>query len=52
MYFLVKARELYSVRPEKELSPSFWNSEGKPPDNSEGLEIIMSGIEHPLGIFS
>jgi len=50
MYFLVKARELYSVGPEKELSPSFWDSEGKSPDNSEGLEMIMSGIEHPLGI--
>ena len=52
MHFLVKARELYSVRPQKELSPSFWNSEGKSSANSDGLENIMSGIEHPLGLLS
>ncbi|KAF8167761.1 ER-golgi trafficking TRAPP I complex 85 kDa subunit-domain-containing protein [Crassisporium funariophilum] len=31
MYFLRKAQDLYSVRPPKELSPSFWDSEGKSP---------------------
>ena len=49
MYFLRKAQELYSVRPTKELSPSFWASEGKSATNAEGLEDIMSGLEHPLG---
>ncbi|KAF8973873.1 ER-golgi trafficking TRAPP I complex 85 kDa subunit-domain-containing protein [Flammula alnicola] len=49
MYFLRKAQELYTVRPSKELSPSFWDSEGKSPMVAEGQEEIMSGIEHPLG---
>ncbi|PPQ67072.1 hypothetical protein CVT25_005673 [Psilocybe cyanescens] len=49
MYFLRKAENLYSVRPLKELSPSFWDSEGKSPLVAEGLEDIMSGITHPLG---
>lgn len=49
MYFLRKAQELYSVRPTKELSPSFWEAEGKSATNAEGLEDIMSGLEHPLG---
>ncbi|KAJ3516458.1 hypothetical protein NLJ89_g1109 [Agrocybe chaxingu] len=49
MYFLRKAQELYHVRPPKELSPSFWDSEGKSPTDAQGLEDILSGIEHPLG---
>ncbi|KAF4623241.1 hypothetical protein D9613_002112 [Agrocybe pediades] len=49
MYFLRRAEELYSVRPPKELSPSFWDSEGKSPTTAEGLEDILSGIAHPLG---
>lgn len=40
---------MYSIRPTKELSPSFWYSEGKTAADAEGLEDIMSGIEHPLG---
>lgn len=51
MYFLRKAQDMYSVRPPKELSPSFWDSEGKSPSGAEGLEDIMSGIAHPLGSF-
>ncbi|CAA7259922.1 unnamed protein product [Cyclocybe aegerita] len=49
MYFLRKAQELYHVRPPKELSPSFWDSEGKSSTDAQGLEDILSGIEHPLG---
>ncbi|KAH9486608.1 hypothetical protein JR316_0000673 [Psilocybe cubensis] len=49
MYFLRKAQDLYSVSPPKELSPSFWDSEGKSPSGTEGLEDIMAGIAHPLG---
>ena len=50
MYFLRKAQDIYQIRPPKELSPSFWDSEGKSPNVSEGLEEILSGIEHPLGM--
>ena len=49
MYFLRKAQELYSIPSPKELSPSFWDSEGKSSMVAEGLEDILSGIEHPLG---
>ncbi|KJA29295.1 hypothetical protein HYPSUDRAFT_176107 [Hypholoma sublateritium FD-334 SS-4] len=49
MYFLRKAQDIYQIKPPKELSPSFWDSEGKSPNVSEGLEEILSGIEHPLG---
>ncbi|KAF8846247.1 hypothetical protein BDN67DRAFT_986591 [Paxillus ammoniavirescens] len=49
MYFLRRAHELFSNRPEKSLSPSFWDSEGKLPSDFSGFDAVMSGIEHPLG---
>ncbi|TFK36848.1 ER-golgi trafficking TRAPP I complex 85 kDa subunit-domain-containing protein [Crucibulum laeve] len=49
MYFLRRAQDLYKVRPPKSLSPSFWESEGKSPQDTEGFDGITSGIEHPLG---
>ncbi|PBK77412.1 hypothetical protein ARMSODRAFT_280722 [Armillaria solidipes] len=49
MYFLRKAHELYKVRRPKELSPSFWDSEGKSPSSTEDLNAMLSVIEHPLG---
>lgn len=52
MYFLRRAHELYKDRPQKPLSPSFWESEGKPPLDIQGIDAIMSGIEHPLGTIS
>src|SRR6266540_3494578 len=52
MYFLRRVQELYANRPQKELSPSFWDSEGKSPTNNEGLESIMAGIEHRLGPYN
>jgi hypothetical protein len=49
MYFLRRAHDLYKDRPQKSLSPSFWECEGKPPLAVQGIDAIMSGIEHPLG---
>ncbi|KIJ68594.1 hypothetical protein HYDPIDRAFT_125323 [Hydnomerulius pinastri MD-312] len=49
MYFLRRAHELFSDRPEKSLSPSFWDSEGKLASDFAGFDAVMSGIEHPLG---
>ncbi|KAK7064334.1 ER-golgi trafficking TRAPP I complex 85 kDa subunit-domain-containing protein [Favolaschia claudopus] len=49
MYFLKKAHALYKIRPSKELSPSFWNSEGRSSSDESGFDAILSGIEHPLG---
>ncbi|KAJ7293446.1 ER-golgi trafficking TRAPP I complex 85 kDa subunit-domain-containing protein [Mycena rebaudengoi] len=49
MYFLRKAHELYKIRLHKELSPSFWDSEGHSPADEDGFDAILSGIEHPLG---
>ncbi|KAG6818052.1 hypothetical protein H0H87_009207 [Tephrocybe sp. NHM501043] len=49
MFFLRQAHGLYSERPQKTLSPSFWESEGQSPFELHGMDAIMSGIEHPLG---
>ncbi|EGO05173.1 hypothetical protein SERLA73DRAFT_68802 [Serpula lacrymans var. lacrymans S7.3] len=49
MYFLRKAHELFKMRPDKALSPSFWESEGKDSTDYHGFDAVMSGIEHPLG---
>ncbi|KAH7928488.1 hypothetical protein BV22DRAFT_1082749 [Leucogyrophana mollusca] len=49
MYFLRRAHELFKLRPEKSLSPSFWDSEGKAAIEYQGFDAVMSGIEHPLG---
>lgn len=50
MYFLRKAHDLYKNRPRKVLSLSFWESEGVSPLDAQGIDAIMLGIEHPLGI--
>ncbi|THV07645.1 hypothetical protein K435DRAFT_825459 [Dendrothele bispora CBS 962.96] len=47
MYFLRRAHDLYKQRPPKELSPSFWESEGD--EKPQDVDAIVSGIEHPLG---
>jgi hypothetical protein len=49
MYFLRKAHELYKFRPKKNLSPSFWESEGLKESDGNGFDVVMSGIELPLG---
>ncbi|CAK5264890.1 unnamed protein product [Mycena citricolor] len=49
MYFLRKAQQLYQLRTPKELSPSFWDSEGRFPEEEAGFDAILPGIEHPLG---
>ncbi|TEB39007.1 hypothetical protein FA13DRAFT_1724958 [Coprinellus micaceus] len=48
IYFLRKAHELYQIRPSKELSPSFWDSEGKSESQTEEFVDIRSGVEYPL----
>jgi hypothetical protein len=50
MYFLRRAHELYKSRPEKSLSPSFWESEGLAETDHEGFDAVTSSIEHPLGV--
>ncbi|KAF9076140.1 ER-golgi trafficking TRAPP I complex 85 kDa subunit-domain-containing protein [Rhodocollybia butyracea] len=49
MYFLRKAHDLYRNRPKKELSPSFWDAEGKQFSDSHEFDAIIPGIQHPLG---
>jgi hypothetical protein len=49
MFFLRRAHELYKVKPEKSLSPSFWDAEGPAASDREGLDAVVSSIEHPLG---
>ena len=48
MFFLRRAHQLYKMKPVKSLSPSFWDSQGSA-TTDEGLDAIISGIEHPLG---
>jgi hypothetical protein len=49
MYFLHRAHELHKKQPVKNLSPSFWDSEGLAEADRAGLDTVLSGIEHPLG---
>lgn len=51
MYFLRRAHDLYKNRPQKSLSPSFWESEGTSPFDVQSIDAIMLGIEHPLGAY-
>ncbi|KAJ3844312.1 ER-golgi trafficking TRAPP I complex 85 kDa subunit-domain-containing protein [Lentinula raphanica] len=48
-YFLRKARDLYVNRPKKELSPSFWDSEGQRYAGLPKMDGLMPVIDHPLG---
>ncbi|KAH6916862.1 ER-golgi trafficking TRAPP I complex 85 kDa subunit-domain-containing protein [Coprinopsis sp. MPI-PUGE-AT-0042] len=48
VYFLRKAQELFEIRPPKELSPSFWESEGKSESAREDFVDVRAGVEHPL----
>ncbi|KAK7059092.1 hypothetical protein VNI00_001716 [Paramarasmius palmivorus] len=48
MYLLRRAHDLCKISPSKELSPSFWESEGIEASKSRGFDSIMAGIEHPL----
>ena len=36
----------------KELSPSFWDSEGRRPEDWRGFEAVLPGIEHEIGKLS
>ncbi|KZT30693.1 hypothetical protein NEOLEDRAFT_1126297 [Neolentinus lepideus HHB14362 ss-1] len=49
MYFLRKAHSLYAFGPEKNLSPSLWDSEDRSPTAWEGFGDVKPGIEHALG---
>lgn len=49
MYFFRKSHQLYLSMAEKELSPSFWDSEGKDPADWKGFDSILPGINHELG---
>lgn len=48
MHFLRRAHELYIHIPDKQLSPSFTDIEGKRPPVAE-LDSILPSIEHSLG---
>ena len=49
MYFFRKSHTLYTSVPDKELSPSFWESEDKNPMQWRGFDAVLPGIEHELG---
>lgn len=49
LYLLRKAHALGNISPEKNLSPSFWDSEGIEMQASTRFDRILPGIEHALG---
>ncbi|OBZ79321.1 hypothetical protein A0H81_00967 [Grifola frondosa] len=49
MHFFRKAHDLYQSPPQKDVSPSFWESEAKNPTDWRGFEAVLPGIEHELG---
>ncbi|KAG7099059.1 hypothetical protein E1B28_000934 [Marasmius oreades] len=48
MFFLRKAHDLWNHPPKKELSPSFWDSEGVDPSKTFSFDAITASIEYPL----
>ncbi|KAI0094770.1 ER-golgi trafficking TRAPP I complex 85 kDa subunit-domain-containing protein [Irpex rosettiformis] len=51
LYFFRQAHRMYKTPATRwnELSPSFWESEGKDPADWRGFEAVLPGIEHELG---
>jgi hypothetical protein len=49
LYLLRKAHGLCNISPEKNLSPSFWDSEGIEMQASTRFDRILPGLEHALG---
>ena len=49
LYFFQQAHQLYRQPVEKELSPSFWESEDRSLSQWRGFEAVLPGIEHELG---
>jgi len=48
-YLLRRAHGLLTIRPEKSLSPLFWESEGRDASEHQCFDFAISGVEHPLG---
>lgn len=49
MFFFRRAHQLYTHPRLSEISPSFWESEGKSPSDWRGFDAVLPGIEHELG---
>ncbi|KAI0348507.1 hypothetical protein BDW22DRAFT_1350734 [Trametopsis cervina] len=51
LYFFRQAHQLYKSPPPRweDLSPSFWESEGKEASDWRGFEAVLPGVEHELG---
>ncbi|KIP12403.1 hypothetical protein PHLGIDRAFT_27246 [Phlebiopsis gigantea 11061_1 CR5-6] len=49
LYFFRQAHQLYKQPIDKELSPSFWESENRSPLHWKGFDAVQPGIEHELG---
>jgi hypothetical protein len=48
MHFLRRAHELYQLPPGSELSPSFWDADGRTPADWAGFAAIRPGIDSAL----
>lgn len=49
MHFFRRSHQLYRSLRTSELSPSFWESEGRIQSEWRGFDAILPGIEHELG---
>ncbi|EKM61151.1 uncharacterized protein PHACADRAFT_190295 [Phanerochaete carnosa HHB-10118-sp] len=49
LYLFRQAHQLYCQPPDKNLSPSFWDSEDRSPSQWRGFDEVLPGIEHELG---
>ena len=50
LYLFRQSHELYCQPPDKNLSPSFWESEDRSPSQWKGFDAVLPGIEHELWI--
>lgn len=49
LYLFHQAYELYRQPSDKDISPSFWESEDRSPSQWGGFDAVLPGIEHELG---
>ena len=50
LYFFRQSHQLYRTPSDKNLSPSFWESEDRSPSQWKGFDAVLPGIEHELGM--
>ena len=52
LYLFRQSHQLYRTLSDKNLSPSFWESEDRSPSSWQGFDAVLPGIEHELGMIN